>query len=118
MLSGTAKTATEKVEAIKAQFFPPKPNADLSDIPIANYPPERLLPLSTSKEVIFSSFKMSYPFNAAGSDGIPFFVLKSLRSSLVSYLKPLFQACIDFSYFPTVFGLATAGLIGSRSCTR
>jgi hypothetical protein len=48
-------------------------------------------------------FKKSHPFKAAGSDGIPFFVLKSLGSPLVSFLKPLFQAFINLSYHPTAF---------------
>jgi hypothetical protein len=60
-------------------------------------------PISISEEEIFSVIKKSHTFKAAGSDGIPFFILKCLGSPLVSFLKPLFQACIDFSYHPTAF---------------
>jgi hypothetical protein len=56
--------------------------------------------MSISEEEISSVIKKLHPFKAAGSDGIPFFVLKCLGSPLVSYLQPLFQACIDFSYHP------------------
>ncbi len=101
--SGTATTPVDKAEALKTRFFPPMPDAYLSDIPNASYPPEMPSPMSISEEEISSVIKKLHPFKAAGSDGIPFFVLKCLRSPLVSFLKPLFQACIDISYQPTAF---------------
>ncbi len=101
--SGTATTPVEKAEALKTRFFPPMPDADLSDIPTACYPPEFPSPMSISEEEISSVIKKSHPFKAAGSDGILVFVLKCLGSPLVSFLKPLFQACIDFSCHPTAF---------------
>jgi hypothetical protein len=52
---------------------------------------------------IASVIKKSHPFRAAGSGGIPFFVLKCLESSPVAYLQPLFQACNKISYNPTAF---------------
>jgi hypothetical protein len=79
------------------------PNADLTDIPNASYPAEMPSPMSISEDEIASSIKKSHPFKAAGSDGIPSFVLKCLGSPLVSYLQPLFQACINLSYHPTEF---------------
>jgi hypothetical protein len=57
--------------------------------------------MSISEDEIASVIKKSHPFKAAGSDGIAIFVLKCLGSPLVSYLQPLFQACIDLSYHPT-----------------
>ncbi len=101
--SRNATTPFDKAEALKARFFPPMPDADLSDIPDASYLPEKHSPMSISEEEISSVIKKSHPFKAAGSDGIPFFVLKCLDSSLVSYFQPLFQACIDFSYHPVAF---------------
>jgi hypothetical protein len=79
------------------------PDADLSDISNASYPAEKPSPMSISEEEISSVIKKLLPFKAAGSAGIPFFVLKGLGSPLVSFLKPLFQACIDLSYHPTAF---------------
>jgi hypothetical protein len=79
------------------------PDADLSNIPNASYPPEMSSSMSISEEEISSVIKKLHPFKAAGSDVIPFFVLKCLGSLLVSYLHPLFQACVDFSYHPTAF---------------
>ncbi len=93
----------DKAEALKARLFPPMPDADLSDIPNASYPAEMPSTMSILKEDIPSVMKKLHPFKAAGSDGIPFFFLKCLGSPLVSFLKPLFQACIDFSYHPTTF---------------
>jgi DMSO/TMAO reductase YedYZ molybdopterin-dependent catalytic subunit len=74
--SGNATTSFDKAETLKARFFPPMPDADLSDIPNASYPPEMSFPMSISEEEISSVIKKSHPFKAAGSDGIPFFVLK------------------------------------------
>jgi hypothetical protein len=79
------------------------PNADLTDITNASYPAEMPSQMSISENEIASVIKKSHPFKAAGSDGIPFFVLKCLGSPLVSYLQPLFQACISLSYHPTAF---------------
>jgi hypothetical protein len=59
--------------------------------------------MSISEDKIASVIKKSHPFKAAGGDGIPFFVLKCLGSQLVSYLQPLFQACINLAYHPTAF---------------
>jgi hypothetical protein len=59
--------------------------------------------MSISEEEISSVINKSHPFKAAGSDGISFFVLKCLGSPLVSFLKPLFQACINFSYHLAAF---------------
>jgi hypothetical protein len=69
--SGTATTPVEKAEALKTRFFPPIPDADLSDILNASYPPEMPSPISISKEEISSVNKKLHPFKAAGSDGIP-----------------------------------------------
>jgi hypothetical protein len=59
--------------------------------------------MSISDEKISSVIKKLHPFEASGSDGIPFIVLKCLESTLVSCLKPLYEACINFSYHPTAF---------------
>jgi hypothetical protein len=101
--SGSATTPQEEAEALKMGFFPPIPDAVLSDIPNTMYPPEQPSPMSISEEEITSVIKKAHPFKAAGSNSIPFFVLKCLGSSLVSYLQPLFQACVNFSYHRTAF---------------
>jgi hypothetical protein len=79
------------------------PNADLTDIPNASYPAEMPYPMSISEDEISSVIKQWHLFKAAGSDSIPFFVLKCLGSPLVSYLQPFFQACINLSYYPIAF---------------
>jgi hypothetical protein len=77
-LSGTATTPIEKAEAMKRQNFPPMPDDDLSDIPHASYPPDIPSPMLISEEEISSVIIKLHPFKAAGSDGIPFIVLKCL----------------------------------------
>ncbi len=101
--SGIATTPLEKAEALKSQFFSPMPNADLTNIPNASYPAEMLSPMSVSEDEILSVIKKLHLFQAAGSNGIPFFILKCLGCLLVSYLQPLFQACINLSCHPTAF---------------
>ncbi len=59
--------------------------------------------MSTSEGDISSVIKKALPFKAAGGDSIIFFNLKCLGNSLVSYLQPLFLACVNFSYHPTTF---------------
>jgi hypothetical protein len=59
--------------------------------------------MSIFEDEIESVIKKLDSFKAAGSDGISFFVLKCLKSTLVSYLQPLFQVCINRSYHPTAF---------------
>ncbi len=89
-------TSFGMAEAQKTRFFLPEPDADLSDIPSTSYPPKKPSLMSISEEEIFSVIKKSYPLKAAGNDGIPLFVLKCLESPLVSFLKLLFQGCIDY----------------------
>jgi hypothetical protein len=79
------------------------PDAGLTDNPYASYPAEIHSPITITVEEITSVIKKVHPFKAAGSDGIPFFVLKCLGCPLASYLQPLFQACINFSYHPAAF---------------
>ncbi len=95
-------TPSEKAEALKSQFSPPMPYADLTDIPNASCPAEITSSMSFSEDEITSIIIKLHPFKAAGSDGIPFFVMKCLGSLLVSCLQPLFKACINLSYYPTV----------------
>jgi hypothetical protein len=59
--------------------------------------------MSIYEEEISSVIKKLHPYKAAGNDGIAFFVLMYLGSPLVSFLKPLFQAYIDFSYHLATF---------------
>jgi hypothetical protein len=79
------------------------PNTVLTDIPNSYYSAEMPSPMSISEDEVASVIKMSHPFKAAGSDGILFSVLKCLGILLISYLQPLFQACINVSYHPTAF---------------
>ncbi len=68
-------TPSVKAEAQKTPFFPPMPDADLSDIHNTSYPPEMPSPKSISGEEISGVIKKLHHFKAADSDGIPFFVL-------------------------------------------
>ncbi len=95
--------ASEILKAVAQGLQRPMPDTDLSDIPNASYPAEMPSPMSISEEEISSVIKKLNPLRGAGSNGIPFFILKCLGSPLVSILKPLFQAFIDFSYYPAAF---------------
>ncbi len=54
---GTATTPDKKADALMAQFFPPMPDADLSDIPNASHPPKMRSPMSISEEEFSSVLK-------------------------------------------------------------
>jgi hypothetical protein len=54
-------------------------------------------PTAISEEEISSIIKKLHPFKAAGSDSIPFFVLKCLGRPLVSFLQLLLHACLNLS---------------------
>ncbi len=101
--SGHATTPSEKAEVLKTRFLPLLPDADLSDIHNTQYLAKAPLPMAIFEEEISSVIRKLHPFKVAGSDGIPFFILKCLGSPHVLFSKPLFPACIDFSYHPTAF---------------
>jgi hypothetical protein len=79
------------------------PDTDIFNIPNASYPHKIFLLISVSEEDISSFIKTLHPFKRAGSDGIPFFVLKCFGNPLVLLLKPVIQACNDFAYHSTAF---------------
>ncbi len=79
------------------------PNAGLVNIANAYYLAVMLFATLVTGEEISRVIKILHSCKAAGSDGIPFFVWKSLESLLVYYLQPLFLACTEFSYPYTLF---------------
>ncbi len=56
--SGNAATPSKTLKAMKAQFLPPKPAADIFDIPNASYLAEMLSSMSILKEDRSSVIKM------------------------------------------------------------
>jgi hypothetical protein len=82
-----ATSPIEKAEALKVQSFPPVPDANLSDIPKASYPPEMSSSILISEEESFSILKKFHSFNVMAYH---FSVLKYLGSPFVSSLKFVF----------------------------
>ncbi len=54
-------------------------------------------PILVTEKNISTCIRTLHPFKAAGNDAIVLFVEKSLENSLVSFIKPIFLAGIDFS---------------------
>lgn len=99
-------TFEEKCEAFHRQFFPPTPDADLSDMSPAEYPPDLdSLPI-ISYDTVSSVVRRTSPFKAPGVDGIPTGFLQAMGEPLVCALQLLAQSSWNWAHFPRPFRTA------------
>ncbi len=84
--SSIAMIPFEKAEALKTWIISHMPGANLADIPNASYLAAMLSLILISEVDISDVNKKLHPIIAAGSDGITFFVFKTLVSILISFL--------------------------------
>jgi hypothetical protein len=75
-MNNLASTLSEKADALKSQFLPPMPNANPANILNTSYPAAMPSPVSILEEEISYIIRKLHPFKAAGSDGIPLFIVK------------------------------------------
>jgi len=92
----------EKAELLRQSFFPPPPQADLSDIEGYEYPPPLECPEITLPE-IERAVRRASPNKAPGADGITNSILQQTLDILLPNLGKLFNACLDQGYCPTHF---------------
>jgi hypothetical protein len=97
-LQGLATTAEAKCEALKARFFLPFPAADFSALPDFQCPVEKFSSSSILLNEIASALSKALSYIALGPDGLQILFHKLLGKSLLKFLQPLFQACLQFSY--------------------
>lgn len=99
----TANTFEEKIDMLKASFFPPPPEADLSDIESYTYPQPAICPLLITKMEMLTAIQQPKADKAPGPDGIPNRLLQACAEKLSEMLTPLFQACSEQGYHPSAF---------------
>jgi hypothetical protein len=93
----------EKDNTLKALLLSLISDANFFNTTNPSYPHEMASCISTFDENISCVIKELHSLKASGSVSILFFVLKNWESSLISFLKFLFLACINFIYYPTAF---------------
>jgi hypothetical protein len=98
-----ATTPQEKAEMLKRHFFPEEPQADLSDIREAHYPPEVEQLPEISVEDIQEIMSRQQPYSAPGMDGIPNAFLRALGEPFARAIAELTQACWRAAYYPARF---------------
>jgi ribonuclease HI len=95
-------TPEEKAEVLRQCFFPPPPEADLSDIEGYEYPLPVECPDITAPE-IEKAVRRAAPSKAPGSDGITNGILHHTLDILLPHLCKLFNACLHQGHCPTHF---------------
>lgn len=97
-----AQRPEEKAEALRQSFFPPPPEADLSDIEGYEYPPPIEGPDITIPE-IERAIRRASPNKAPGADGITNGILHQTLDILLPSLCTLFNASLQQGYCPKHF---------------
>lgn len=92
----------EKAQLLRQTFFPPPPQADLSDAEGYVYPTPIECPEVTIPE-IGRAIRKASPNKAPGADGIPNRALQQTLHILLPYLHRLFNACLQQGYCPAHF---------------
>ena len=102
-LEGEATTNKQKSNTLARAFFPPPPQADLSDILNANYPE----PVPTSFIITMTQVKRAInklaPNKAPGPDEIPNHILKRCLATLQHHILALAQQSMLTGHFPQPF---------------
>jgi Reverse transcriptase (RNA-dependent DNA polymerase)/Endonuclease-reverse transcriptase len=104
--NGRAETFLDKVKVFHRQFFPPEPDADLSDIQHYAYPTEREQPPQISLDMVRSALRNTAPFKAPGVDGIPTGFLQAMGDPFLRAVQSLTQASWDWQHVPIAFRIA------------
>ena len=92
----------EKAEVLYQSFFPPPPQADLSDIEGYQCPASIECPDITKAEVEIA-VRTAPPNKAPGADGITNDILQQTLDILLPSLHKLFSACLQLGYCPRHF---------------
>ena len=101
-----AMTFEEKTAILHARFFPPEPDADLSDMQGYTYPAELEEAPQITREMVAAALANTAPFKAPGVDGIPTGFLQAMGEPLVQAIRVLTQACWDWQHVPEAFRIA------------
>ena len=100
---GTLETeSARKVDLLRASFFSPPAQADLSEIPGTISPTPYQVPHITEPE-IERAIRKAAPNKAPGPDGITNGILQKVLDHLLPTLHRLFNASWTIGYFPRHF---------------
>ena len=97
---GTATTYQDNIDVLKNHFFPPPPEADLSNIQGTVYPPEIQADQEVKEEEIATVISRLHGMKAPGPDGIINWIIQLLLEDILPSLPWLFQACVTLAYHP------------------
>ena len=100
----------EKAEAFAETFFPPYPEADLSDTRHYEYPQPVPCPEITEEEVL-EAIRLTSGDKAPGPDQTPNKVLKAFADIISRPLQELFNACLKIQHCPQHFKHSTTVVI-------
>lgn len=92
----------DKARILRQSFFPPPPQADLSDTEGYEYPSPIEVPDITAHE-IETVIRRASPNKAPGADGITNSILHQTLDILLPSLCTLFNACLQQGYCPKHF---------------
>lgn len=104
------QTWREKADAFANTFFPPPPEADLSDIGQQDYPQPVPCPQVTEEEVL-EAIRRTAGDKAPGPDQTPNKVLKATADIISKPLQDLFNACLELQHCPQHFKHSTTVVI-------
>ena len=101
--NGLATTFEEKERALRMKFFPPPPEADLSDIANYSYPPQLADQNQLTIDEVISAVRRPKGLKSPGITGIPHLILQKSLGVTAKSITELFQACISLGYHPLEF---------------
>jgi len=96
-------TFAGKVEIFKEQFFPPSPEADLSDIADYSYQQQIEQDATITEEEIQRAIRKQGPNKAPGPSQIPNLAIQLGEELLLPHLKSIFSACVSQGFHPRSF---------------
>ena len=101
-----AEDFNSKVKALQRQFFPERPEADLSNLHVTAYPQEIEDNEPISEEEVRKVLAKLRTGKAPGRTGVTNEFLKLMGEPLVCAITSLAQGCQNWEYFPEAFKIA------------
>jgi len=114
-LNNTANSNEEKAAEFQANFFPPPPTADLSDIPTATYPPPVPCEIEITMTQVERAINRVAPNKAPGPDEISNLVVKKTLDTTGKHLLALAKASFNLAHFPKIFKRSTTVILRKPS---
>jgi Reverse transcriptase (RNA-dependent DNA polymerase). len=102
-----ATSDSEKAQEFHTTFFPPPPEADLSDIEHATYPEPIQIDTKITIQQLERAINKLSPKKAPGPDEITNAVLKRTFPTIQQHLLALIQTSLNLGHFPQVFKKTT-----------